>query len=301
MQPWLRRFITRLLAIAPTVATIYWFGNVGTTNLIVFSQVILSLQLPFAVIPLAHFTSDRKRMGVFANGLWLKIGAWGCAAFIVILNVWLLYDQLLDALKISGPYRLFLLCASVVLGIAFFALLGAVLFTPWLRPRAVTTGAVAMGVPGRAAPVVQARTYSRILVSLDHSRADEEALGNAVSLARMHGSKLVLLHVEEGVTSQLFGAQSSTAEIAEGQDYLSNLVRSLREQRIEVDVVVRHGRHPAAEITNAIKELRPDLVIMASHGHKGLKDLFFGTTINAVRHRVRVPLLIVRRPEGDKG
>ncbi len=300
MQPWIRRFITRLLAIAPAVATIYWFGNAGTTDLIVLSQVILNLQLPFAVIPLVHFTSDRKRMGVFANGLWLKLGAWGCAAFIVVLNVWLLYDQLTDSLAHSGRFRPLLLCTAILLAVGFFALLGAVSLKPWLRPRAVAPASVVLGASPQQAPIVPAREYARILVSLDHSAADEEALGNAVSLARMHHSKLILLHVEEGVTSQMFGAQSSTAEITEGQDYLSNLVESLREQRIPVDVVVRHGRRPAQEITRAIHELQPDLVIMASHGHQGLKDLLFGTTINAVRHRVRVPLLIVRKPGEDK-
>jgi len=96
------------------------------------------------------------------------------------------------------------------------------------------------------------------------------------------------------VTSQLFGALSSTAEINEGQDYLAHFAQSLREQGIRTEVVVRHGKSPAHEITAAADELQPDLVVMSSHGHRGLKDLIFGTTINAVRHRVKVPLLIVR-------
>ena len=82
MQPWLRRSITRCLAITLAAAvTIYFAGDTGTYRLILFSQVILNLQLPFAVIPLVQFTSDRKRMGDFANGLWIRVGAWSCAAF----------------------------------------------------------------------------------------------------------------------------------------------------------------------------------------------------------------------------
>jgi manganese transport protein len=100
--------------------------------------------------------------------------------------------------------------------------------------------------------------------------------------------------VEEGVTSQMFGSLSSTAEITEGQDYLAHIVSSLRDQNVDVDVVVRHGNNPAKEIASAVQQVQPDLVVMASHGHRGLKDLIFGTTINSVRHRIKAPLLIVR-------
>src|SRR5437763_3405449 len=79
MQPWLRRAVTRFLAITPAALTIYFAGDSGSYKLILLSQVILSLQLPFAVIPLVHLTSSRKRMGMFANGPWLKTSAWFCA------------------------------------------------------------------------------------------------------------------------------------------------------------------------------------------------------------------------------
>ena len=92
----------------------------------------------------------------------------------------------------------------------------------------------------------------------------------------------------------MFGSLSSTAEIAEGQDYLDNVAESLREQNVSVHTVVRHGRSPAREISAVVHEIQPDLLIMASHGHRGFKDLLFGTTINSVRHLVNVPLLIVR-------
>jgi manganese transport protein len=95
------------------------------------------------------------------------------------------------------------------------------------------------------------------------------------------------------VTSQLFGSLSSTAEIAEGQNYLANVADSLRRQNVIVHTLVRHGNSPAHEISEAVQSVQPDLLIMASHGHRGLKDLIFGTTINAVRHRVKIPLLIV--------
>lgn len=90
MRPWLRRLLTRLVAIVPALLSIIWFGEGSTTNLLVFSQVILSLQLPFAVIPLVMFTSNRRLMGEFVNPFWLKAVAWLVACIIVGLNSWLL-------------------------------------------------------------------------------------------------------------------------------------------------------------------------------------------------------------------
>lgn len=92
LRPWLRRLITRLIAIVPAVICTAMYGESGTAKLLVFSQVILSLQLPFAVVPLIMFTSDRAKMGQFANPPWIKILAWVVATIIIILNAKLLLD-----------------------------------------------------------------------------------------------------------------------------------------------------------------------------------------------------------------
>jgi len=90
LSPWLRRLITRLLAIIPTVIVVLLYGERGTANLLILSQVILSMQLSFAVFPLVKFTSDRTRMGQFVNRAWLKYLSYTVAYFIAALNVWLL-------------------------------------------------------------------------------------------------------------------------------------------------------------------------------------------------------------------
>jgi len=90
LAPWLRRLITRLLAIIPAIIAVAFFGRSGTAKLLIFSQVILSLQLSFAVVPLVLFTSNRGWMGEFVNPLWLKILAWVTAGIIAALNVYLL-------------------------------------------------------------------------------------------------------------------------------------------------------------------------------------------------------------------
>lgn len=90
ISPWLRRLSTRLLAIVPTVVVVLLYGERGTANLLVFSQVVLSLQLSFAVFPLVAFTSDRARMAEFVNGAWLKRLSYTVAIIIAVLNLWLL-------------------------------------------------------------------------------------------------------------------------------------------------------------------------------------------------------------------
>ncbi|MEY2560834.1 MAG: manganese transport protein [Verrucomicrobiota bacterium] len=94
LKPWLRRLITRLIAIIPAVIVTIISGESGTAKLLVLSQVILSLQLSFAVFPLVMFTSDKLKMGEFANPLWIKILAWLVAVIIATLNVWLLVQTI---------------------------------------------------------------------------------------------------------------------------------------------------------------------------------------------------------------
>jgi manganese transport protein len=90
LRPWLRRLITRLIAIVPAVLTAIFYGDSGTARLLIFSQVILSLQLSFAVFPLVMFTSDKEKMGKFANAPWLKGLAYTVGGIIAVLNGWLL-------------------------------------------------------------------------------------------------------------------------------------------------------------------------------------------------------------------
>ena len=95
LSPWLRRLVTRSLAILPTIAVVAFMGERGTEKLLILSQVILSIQLSFAVVPLVIFTGDRKRMGEFVNRRWLQVLAWTTAVAIAGLNAWLLVQTAL--------------------------------------------------------------------------------------------------------------------------------------------------------------------------------------------------------------
>jgi len=92
IRPWLRRLVTRLIAIVPAVIVIAIYGERGTGPLIILSQVVLSLQLPFAVFPLVMFTSDPRKMGQFVNAGWVKVLAYAVAVIIALLNIYMLYQ-----------------------------------------------------------------------------------------------------------------------------------------------------------------------------------------------------------------
>jgi manganese transport protein len=289
LRPWLRRLVTRALAIIPAVLTIYYFGDGGTFKLLILSQVILSMQLPFAVIPLIRFTNDSQRMGQFANRAWVRILAWSAAAIIVGLNLWLVATTV-GPWMTETAWHAWLVAPPML---AVLALLAFVSFggTSAPVPRVETAGAQNSGLAVAAdLPVPH---YRSILVPLDHSARDRTALAHAVAMARSHRAALHLLHVEEGVTSQLFGALSSTEEILSGEQYFGAIVQSLAAAGISAELTIQHGITPTDAIVRKAREIQPDLIVMGAHGHRGFKDLVFGNTINAVRHHVSAPVLVV--------
>jgi manganese transport protein len=286
MRPWMRRLITRTAAIIPAVAVIQISGDRATLGLLLVSQAIISMQLPFAVIPLIRFTNDRRRMGEFANRAWVKTLAWATAAVILGLNLWLVAEQTSEW-AVQHPWG-FAATAPALAGI--LGLLGWITFagerTQPLKPRAAEPPAtVAVNLP---APM-----YRRILVPLDHSSRDRAAIAHAAYLGRLHGAVLHLVHVEEGATSRLFGPLASDAEVHEGEEYFHGIVESLARQGVKAELTVTDGSSPKDAIVKLARELHPDLIVMGAHGHRGVKDLIFGNTINGVRHEVSAPVLVV--------
>lgn len=297
MRPWLRRLVTRMAAIIPAAITIYIAGDASTYKLLILSQVILSMQLPFAVIPLIHFTSDRRRMGSFVNKMWVRVLAWTAAGIIVTLNVYLVVDTIHEWLAAAGENRWLLAVLVIPLALLLLAMLLYVTFEPLLRGWIRRFGPALLEPPRHVGAELTAPAYAKILVPLDHTDIDRQAVAQAAAMARLHGAKLYLLHVEEDVTSQIYGPLASTAEVEAGMRYLDDIAATLREQSVDVETVVRYSNRPRQEIVQFARELAPDLVVMGAHGHRGLQDLVFGTTIDGVRHQVDAPIMIVHAPK----
>jgi len=292
IRPWLRRLVTRSLAIIPAFVVIWMAGSEGTFRLLLLSQVVLSLQLPFAIMPLIQFTNDPQRMGPFASGIKLRIAGWATALIVLGLNLWLAFQVVQDWARMAGNWAPLIWTAAFVVSGALLGLLLWIAMQPYRR---LATVPATLGLEERSPrELIAAPAYRKILVPLDHSKLDRIALGHAAALAsRTHGT-IYLLHVEEGVTSQIYGSESSTAEVEAGREYLNSLVESLGEMKIHVEAAIRHGLNPRREIVNYAREIHPDLLVMGAHGHGSIKDLIFGNTINPVRHDLNIPILVVR-------
>jgi manganese transport protein len=295
VRPWMRRLITRALAITPAALTIWIAGDHSTFQLLILSQVILSMQLPFAIIPLIHFTNDRSRMASFANAAWVRLLAWLTAASIVGLNIRLAVLAIADWLASAGKWRTLIWWSTVPTSVLLFLLMLWIAMEPMISRWTRRFGRAPIELPETAgAAGEQAPVYRRILVPLDHTALDRMAINHAAAMAHSHGARLYLLHVEEGVTSQIYGEESSTAEVEAGEEYLNRIAQSLRDQGLAVETAISHSSSPRKGIVRYAEEIKPDLIIMGAHGHVGLKDLIFGATISPVRHNLRVPMLIVR-------
>ncbi len=295
VRPWLRRLVTRSLAIVPAFIVIWLAGSGGTLKLLILSQVVLSLQLPFAIVPLINFTNDPQRMGPFASGRILRLAGWLTALIVIGLNLWMAEQAIADWANGAGNYAPLIWTGCLSVAGALCGLLVWIALHPYRRPAVATAAETAkLGLEERSAELITPPTYRRILVPLDHSPLDRIALSHAAALASRTNGCIYLLHVEEGVTSQIYGSESSTAEVEAGREYLDSLVDSLGEMKIEVETAIRHGSNPRKEIVSYAREIHPDLLVMGAHGHGGIKDLIFGNTINPVRHKLNIPILVVR-------
>jgi nucleotide-binding universal stress UspA family protein len=139
--------------------------------------------------------------------------------------------------------------------------------------------------------------YQRILVALDHSDADTALLPHVTTLARLTGAEIVLVHVATGWAAQ-WGDQLNLAESREMQEdraYLEETAAKLRADGLTVSPLAGKGE-PAREILRTAEAERCDLIAMTSHGHRFLYDIFFGSTIDKVRHATGIPILVVRAP-----
>jgi manganese transport protein len=291
---WLRRLITRLIAIIPAYIVIIFYGESETGALLVLSQVVLSLQLGFAIVPLIHFTSDKEKMGVFAIKPWLKISAWLIAGIIIALNVKLVINEVTAWIEAAGSAAWIVWLTAVPLCAGAGLLLLYIVFKPILegRPKEKETK-----VPhGTAAQLqdLEKPVYRRIAITVDFSSVDELAIRSAVA----QGSKeahYVLIHVVETAGAMVYGSEIADLESTRDKEALEKYLAQLQGLGYKAELKIGFG-NPKRRIPEMVKEFDSDLLVMGAHGHRLIKDLIFGTTLDSVRHQIKIPVLIVREP-----
>jgi len=295
MRAWLRRVMTRALAIVPAFLVILWVGEGGVYRLLILSQVVLSLQLPFAVAPLVKFTASKRKMGPFASPRWVQVLAWTAAGIIVALNVELVLENVCCWAGEAGRPGWLLAGAAVPVAVG---LAGLLLWMVLKRDRLAqaTKPATADDVAGAAAKLQ--KRFHRIGVALEARAEDAAMLAEAISLARAHKAELLLIHVVEGVGGQWYGPQTGDYERRQDETYLRTLAERLGGDLQTEGVPAVRWALGYGDITRQIAHLveqeKVDILVVGSHGHKGLSDLLHGTTITGVRHALTIPVLAVR-------
>ncbi|MGZ3752688.1 MAG: Nramp family divalent metal transporter, partial [Mucilaginibacter sp.] len=265
IEPWLRRLLTRLLAIVPAVFTIIYFGESGLGNLIILSQVVLSLQLGFAVIPLIHFTSDRKRMGKFAISLKVKILAWASAALIIGLNAKLVVDQINDWIKQYPSAAIWIYDLVVPITISVAVLLVHVFLKPVLFKHKDRPAQVPHGLAAKISdltPIV----YKNIGITIDFSKNDKDCIRHAIMQGAMQAN-YTLIHVVETAGARYYGTEVLDHETQSDADNLDKYVRSLKEMGYSAQGKIGFGR-AAKSIAQIVNDEHIDFIVMGSHGHK---------------------------------
>jgi manganese transport protein len=303
LAPWLRRLVTRLIALIPAVVVISLTGEKSTQRLLIISQVILSLQLSFAVIPLIHFTSNRKNMGTFATPLWGQVLAWSAAAVIVALNGKLVLDQVGEWVNWAaassarvGPIPVSWLVAAILYSMTA----GAALLLVWVTFKPVLLPSPSwLPQPSLKLNWVEAlrpRKLGTIGVALEHGPADAEILNRALGLAQTQNgqSELVLLHVVDTPITRVLGPETADRESEADERYLADLVATLNDRGYKSRSVLLHGPNPAGELVSYLRQDPVDLLVVGSHGHGLVRDLLLGQTVDKVRHSLSVPMLIAR-------
>ncbi|WP_026451232.1 Nramp family divalent metal transporter [Aequorivita capsosiphonis] len=290
IQPWVRRLITRMLAIIPALLTVIYFGISGTGRLLVLSQVVLSLQLGFAIIPLIHFVSSKKLMGEF-NIKWpLRIASWLVTIIIVLLNAKLVIDEITNWLKTTdNPIYIWVFVVPIAVGAAI--LLIYITFKTTVKDINGTRKLVPHILDAKVDELAQPLSYKKIAVPVDFSTSDEKSISAALQLGGKD-AEYTLIHIVETPGAMIYGDEIDDYETESDEKFLNTYKEKLEEKGFKVSVELGFGS-PKKSIPKIVNASEFDLLVLGGHGHKGFKDLLFGTTVDSVRHRVKIPIFIV--------
>ncbi len=290
LRPALRRLVTRAMALIPAVIVIAISGDQGTYKLLIFSQVILSLQLPFAIVPLVHFTSDKLKMGAFASRLWVKILAWVTSFIIIALNAKLVYDQIVDWASGNTPLIVDVLIIGMTAAISLFLLYLIVL--PLIRGEKDWV----QDAPSHSAKIIaaiDAHDFKHIAAALGRDKGDSAIIGRALSLAKAEDALLTLVHVVDTAPAHFYQTDVYDEHTREDEQYLLEIAEEIKGAGVAVEIALPHG-DPAKELILFAESHGVDLLVMGSHGHRLVGDLLLGQTVAPVRHSVEIPVLVVR-------
>lgn len=287
INPMLRRLITRLVAIIPALIVIIIYGEDNVDALLILSQVILSLQLGFAIIPLIHFVSDKKTMGNFAITPITKIAAWVIASVLVFLNLKMLVNEMGTVYSDGAWWQKILLTIG---GLICLGLLIYIIISP-LIARNKKANPVKIHPEGNTFRELEIPVFNKIAIALDFSVNDDKLLAYAIGQGK-ENTHYLLVHIVESPSAKLFGQDSDDYESRKDKERLESYVMELQARGFTAEGFLGY-KERVKEIVRITKGVHADMLVMGAHGHSGLKDFIYGETVNAVRHELKIPVLIV--------
>lgn len=288
INPWIRRLMTRIIAIIPAVIVILINGENNVDSLLILSQVILSLQLGFAIIPLIHFVSDRQTMGIFAIKPLTKIIAWAITVILVYLNMRMVIEQ--AAGYFAESTNAFWKIVIILSGLLFIVLLVIAFIYPLLNKQRRHTD-VQLHPEAKEFNELTAPQYKRIAVALEFSNKDEVLLSHAIGQAAK-SSSFILIHVVESASAKIYGRDSDDFETRKDQEHINVYTERIQQLGYSAKGILGFD-HRTKEIVRLVKENNADMLVIGAHGHTGIKDWLYGETIDAVRHELNIPVLVV--------
>ena len=287
LNPIVRRLLTRLVAIVPAVIVIGIYGESRVDALLIGSQVVLSLQLGYAVIPLIQFVSDKKTMGNFVIKPITKIAAWLIATVLIFLNLKMLFNEITPIFEADALWPKVLISLAVT---GFGALLIFIIIHPFIKKSPVPKS-ILMHADGVSIGDIQKPAFNKIAIALDFSADDAKIISHALGQGSA-ASSYVLLHIVESAGAKLLGAQTDDYETRSDMEKLESYGAQLRAKGYEVTTQIGF-RNRIKEIVRIVNNNQAELLVIGAHGHTGLKDFIYGATVNAVRHELKIPVLII--------
>jgi manganese transport protein len=293
MRPWMRRLLTRLIAIIPAAIVIKVSGNNAVDSLLILSQVILSLQLPFAIIPLLHFTSNRKKMGGFASKMWVMVLAWTAASIITLLNLKYIYDLIIESLPLDNTQGMLVKYLLVPVTIFLLPLLIWIIVEPIFSKTKISTMVYRAKAGLANITVKHTLGYKKIGVALEGKQVkDEQIYSGSIALIKSMKAEVYLINIVQSVTGRFMGELVADKDAFEMHEYLNSFADKYKAEGIPSQIIIGGGE-PKEEIVRIAKRENLELIIAGSHGHKFISDIIYGSTIEGVRHGVQLPVLAI--------
>ena len=290
IQPWVRRLLTRMIAIVPALLTVIYYGEHGLGELLVLSQVVLSLQLGFAMIPLIHFVSDNKKMNGYHIKWPLRIASWLITIIIVALNAKLVFDEVNSWLESSeNTFYIWMFLIPLIAGAGL--LLIYITIKPLIKKTSIKERNMVPHVTSTSfLDLATVKDYKKIAIALDFSKSDIKTISSAIQMGGKEAT-YTLIHIVETPGALIYGNTIQDFETTSDRAFLDTYKIELENQGYNIVIELGFGS-PKRSISKIVNNGSFDLLVLGGHGHMLFKDLLFGTTVDGVRHRVDIPVFI---------